>query len=344
MKSKNGFALLELLVVVSLFALIGSAVYVFVIAPPKTTAPISERPIGKGRALPPELPMVPPSLPPPVPSVQPPTSPTNVFVIEIENENDLNYQEIAKKFYGQHADVYDFLAFFYDFDVPGDQNQINIIVQNTVEGIGLNVFNHAASYGSKDRLRGIGVLKNMSSVPNDILVYNALLEEIIAHQWGVYIGSLQGSQGALPIQNLASPFHWTPCMSFPRKDITQPYWHGNLWQDNRDGSWTLVLQDPFTRPYKFDPFMLYLMGFLPPERVPNAMVIVPESGYQCIRGTSRQISINDIINVYGPRVPLANELQGKFSIAYILLTKKAQKITPGYMEKISRWSTTFPEV
>jgi len=71
---KKGFALLELLVVVSFFALIGSAVYVFVIAPPKTTTSISERPSREERTLPLE-PVVPPPPTTSPPTVLPPAQP-----------------------------------------------------------------------------------------------------------------------------------------------------------------------------------------------------------------------------------------------------------------------------
>ena len=40
---KKGFAFLELLVTISLLTLVGSAVYVFVIAPPKAPEPIVEK-------------------------------------------------------------------------------------------------------------------------------------------------------------------------------------------------------------------------------------------------------------------------------------------------------------
>ena len=103
---------------------------------------------------------------------------------------------------------------------------------------------------------------------------------------------------------------------------------------------------------RFDPFMLYLMGFLPPEKVPNATLLIPEGGYKqelcfpgkTIKATAKEITINDIIKRYGPRDPSYQDSQKEFSTAFILVVEKGKQPTPGAIDKLIEWDKKFPEV
>lgn len=277
--------------------------------------------------------------------------PPEPTIIEVDDENSIDLAAISKNFYAQNPDAYDFLGIFFDFGEIND-NQYHIQVKNTIKGTGTNQFDNTAYYGSKGNLLGIGVLGNANEYSEDRYAYNALTEELIAHYWGVYVGDLQDDRfSKLPVQNTIAPVHWTPCMSFPRKDTLQPYWKARQWKDSGDGTWTILTED-YLRTEKFDPFMLYLIGVLPPEKVPDAILISPpvdnKSRYcvenATIRGVAKKISIHDIINRYGKRIPSWQNSQKDFSASFVLLVRKGNKPSAGALEKLSRWSQNFPNV
>lgn len=295
-----------------------------------------------------------------------------VAVIEVDNPLNMPGIEkvVAKEFYKKYEDKYDFLGILFDFN---RRQYYHTTVKNNVQGIGSQnwyldgcngtcgiskldpnpIFDKTAEYGSKGKLLSIGVM----GIISDYIGRNddpSWIEEVIGHQFGVYVGSPHISSDPLHINSDESFGHWNNCMHFPRADVTQTYWRGNLWKDNGDGTWTRVDQDlnNFSKPLKFDPFMLYFMGFLPPEKVPNVVLLQPEGGFKSglcfpgktIKATPRQVSINDIIQKYGPRIPSYKDSQKEFSTAFILVVEKGKQPTPGALEKMAEWDKKFPEV
>jgi hypothetical protein len=99
--------------------------------------------------------------------------------------------------------------------------------------------------------------------------------------------------------------------------------------------------------------MLYLMGFLPPEKVPNAILLTPKGNNkeeQCssqqtpIEAEATTISINDIIKLYGPRTPSFRDAKKDFNIAFILLTRSGSEPSTISLNNIQRWAKGFPNV
>ncbi len=140
-------------------------------------------------------------------------------------------------------------------------------------------------------------------------------------------------------------------MSFPKeKNGHYDYWNAYTWQNNGDGTWTRT-KGYSLESTRLDPFMLYLSGFLSPERVPDATLLKPLSGdtTECnrlstIRATAQSISINDIIALHGPRVPSSKDSPKKFRTAFVLVVLKGSTPSSEMLKQLAAWSKSWPAV
>lgn len=120
-----------------------------------------------------------------------------------------------------------------------------------------------------------------------------------------------------------SPVHWgrfTQCSGSIMMYANSPYDIANL----GDGKFETraVLDKPFCD------LDLYLMGLLPPEQVKPFFVVlnpdVKESDLkigQPFHGTRKDVAIQDIIAVEGPRIPDSQHSQKDFRAAFVLVTR-----------------------
>ena len=77
----------------------------------------------------------------------------------IEN-GTLNLAAVAKQFYARFGDDYDMLHVVPDELFFAEASGRHEIIKNTIQGIGLPVFDNAAAYGSAGRLQGISVFRD----------------------------------------------------------------------------------------------------------------------------------------------------------------------------------------
>ena len=81
--------------------------------------------------------------------------------------NDLPRQEIAKEFLRLHKDEYDFLVIFsnFDFELPeAEAKAFYLEVKNDTQGIGKELFDDTAQFGSDGKLQGIIDMGNNSEL------------------------------------------------------------------------------------------------------------------------------------------------------------------------------------
>lgn len=255
----------------------------------------------------------------------------SVAVIEISGNYDKNLPNgkmnaepramIAREFYRTHADDYDFLVVFSSFEFKTqDALAFCLPIRNDVRGIGLNLFDNSALFGSKNRLRGyidMAALTRYSLQPLNPefeAVMSTLAHEIL-HVWGpqpkfrkdgVLREDLVGKDGA----------HWSYLLN---NGGSVEY--GAKWRDNGDGTFTSTAARSF-----YTPLDLYLMGLLDKSEVPDFSIInnpqidktKVNSVNETISGISEQVTIDDIIAAEGARVPDAAHSQKTFRIAFVL--------------------------
>ncbi|MDJ0655699.1 MAG: CARDB domain-containing protein, partial [Xanthomonadales bacterium] len=232
---------------------------------------------------------------------------------------------VAEAFYQNHDDEYDFLVVFsgFEFATPGAR-AFYLSIQNDVEGIGQDLFDNAALFGS-DRLQGYIDMAAFTRYELDSLeadfdsTLDTLVHEIM-HRWGVYPSYRDGA-GALNQDWLGfQDAHWSQYV-----DSGASVMGGAEWRDNGDGSFTAL---DIRRGYgEVD---LYLGGFLEPDPAASLFYIRnpdgdpdeywPTPGDQT-GGIAEQVTIQQIIDAEGPRVPSADQSQREFRAGFIFLTR-----------------------
>jgi len=155
----------------------------------------------------------------------------------------------------------------------------------------------------------------------------------LGHAWLAFVHADLG-EGASDQMLGRAQAHW----SFYLHSDGSPV-EGQRWIDHGDGNFTAVkLTD-----YQFSDLDLYLMGLMGPEEVEPWFLIedphdCPDSnleGKACaspsghgfkadqyrVKGTRRDITIKDVINVEGPRVPAYPDAPNAFDLSFILIKR-----------------------
>ena len=212
------------------------------------------------------------------------------------------------------ADAFDFAVLFHT-RTTGDGVPRSIGVKNDVAGINVATFDHAADYGSAGRLQQL-VFQNSHTLGLEI-------NHEIGHRWAAYLN--------LPALNLSAPngFHWGPSDHVGQMG-NGPYLlaeAGGYRVTNADDSENFVA-NPFSN------LELYLMGLARPEEVqPHRFVTDPSVSVQfdsvLPESSTRLVSIDDIVSVYGPRVPAMAASQNAFSAVYVVVSDRLLT-TPEY--------------
>ena len=239
--------------------------------------------------------------------------------------------EVAKAFLRSHADNYDFIVVFSNFEYETkDALAFHIGAQNKVSGLGKDLFDDTAEFGSKGKLQGYIDMAAMSRYNLNPyssgfdLVLQVFAHEFL-HQWGSY-AKVRGADGTLSDVLIGKDgAHWSFLL-----DSGASVEYGNQWQDNGNGTFTSVGSRQF-----YSPLDLYLMGMMKKEEVPPFFVIdspaidkkrLPENGVT-VSGARRNFTIDDVIAAEGPRSPDADHAQKEFRLGFVLLTRPGDTVT-----------------
>ncbi len=261
----------------------------------------------------------------------------NVTVMEVEGNydmenpegsiNSLPREEIAKEFLRTHPDIYDFFIIFTNFDflIPdADTKAFYLEVKNDIQGIGKPLFDNSALFGSNGRLQGIIDMGNISALATNPLdpkfeeTINLIAHEQM-HRWGANI-KFKDTNGNISTALLGKDgVHWSYLL-----DTDASVLYGNDWLDNGDGTFTSTGANRY-----YSSLDLYLMGIYDKTQVSPVLLIdntsydpsrMPEIGAK-ITGTTKFVTIDDIIAAEGERIPDASASQKAFKTAFIFITR-----------------------
>lgn len=241
--------------------------------------------------------------------------------------NDFPRQEIAKEFYKNHADSYDFLVIFsnFDFTMPEPAAKAFYLeVKNDTQGIGKLLLDNSVSFGSQGKLQGIIDMGNIGTKISDPV--NPGFENTIfllahesLHRWGASV-RFKEADGSLSAALLGKDgTHWSFLLNTYSSLL-----YGNEWHDNGDGTFTSVGTERYASPLD-----LYLMGFYDKSEVPPVLLIdnpdidsakLPEAGATAT-GALKTITIDDVIAAEGERIPSSAASQKAFRTAFIFITR-----------------------
>jgi hypothetical protein len=157
--------------------------------------------------------------------------------------NHIPRQEIAKEFFKTHKDEYDFLVIFtnFDFKMRPDAKAFYLTVKNDTRGIGQQLFDNSALFGSNGKLQGTIDMGNLSALVTDPL--NPQFEDLLDilsheldHRWGAYI-KFREANGNISAALLGKDMsHWSFLLNSYGSVL-----YGNQWQDNGNGTFTSLL-------------------------------------------------------------------------------------------------------
>ncbi|MBI4355554.1 MAG: hypothetical protein HY597_03770, partial [Candidatus Omnitrophica bacterium] len=244
--------------------------------------------------------------------------------------------QAAIEFYRTHPDTFDFLMFFPNLDHT--EGSFHSIVRNDTLGIGRTVMDNSLLYGSNHVLQSVTNYVNYATFPADprarIPGNNdsslSLIAQEAGHRWAAFAkfdtdpgpgvnssSALLGRQGA----------HW--CF-FHHTESVGPAngassLEGNTWSGT--GPWTSTeLTDGYS------PLDLYLMGLREAAAVPPLFYIANPTGTSAtcsatpttgvtIDGTQTTVTMQQVLEAMGPRVPDAANAQRTYRQAFVLLAQ-----------------------
>jgi hypothetical protein len=230
----------------------------------------------------------------------------------------------ANRFYQYFDDDYDFLVVRSALPLSNGAHGFNISARNDVSGIGVGLFDDTAEYGSGGRLQSATFI--------NFRLLGPLIHEL-AHNWANFLGpfgssfwnghwglsDVQGVLGgnAVFINDLGDGEYAVP---------------GNAGSSSWGGFYSMI--------------ELYLMGLVGQEEVPSHQVLINPSiirfddllGLVVAADRLDTVSIGDIIDIYGPRLPSHEDTPKAYRMATVVVSDRP--LTPvelTYHDRQAEW-------
>jgi len=269
----------------------------------------------------------------------------------------LDTVEVARKFYQTHPDNYDQLIIWTDTRVVDDAFAYEVTVANEVRGIGLSQFDASRDFGSAGRLRSYAVMDWIGKYPEDplqtFLGENntvSLLGQEVGHRWLAFLEfrDYRGERSeALLGRDQA---HWSFFM-----DSDASVMEGNDIEDLGGGSFRTT-----AAVRRYSRLDQYVMGLIPASQVPLFFYVdnpvnvaggreadsAPRVGVT-FNGTRRDVLIEDIIAINGPRFPSSVDSPRVHRQAFVFVVGQGRSQDDAQIAKVDRirraWETFFDQ-
>ena len=262
---------------------------------------------------------------------------------------------LTRKFYRSHSDSYDQLVVWSDAPVINDAFAYETTVKNEIRGIGVDTYDLAADFGSAGRLRSLVVMDWLGKYPDSptqkFLGENntvSVLGQESGHRWLAFLAFRDRNgerSNALLGRDLV---HWS---FFTDSDAS--VMEGNDIEDLGGGSFRTV--GAVQRYSRLDQ---YAMGLISDAAVPPFFYVESPTNMSSTRtnesspevgvtfnGTRRDVLIQDIIAIQGPRVPSAADSSRLHRQAFVYLVSSGRTADSGQISKLDTirraWETFF---
>ena len=240
---------------------------------------------------------------------------------------------ITRRLLASYPDVFDFVTIrFAGIVAPGEVGQNYVMVSNRVQGIGISLTpDGGLSFGSGGTLRGV---LQMGAGSSEI----ALMHEI-GHSACFYLDNSR-----LPLSNGYGH------INRPTTLLGQDNFSPSL-LEQEDGNF-LIGGNPSDRGTYRNPYSkleLYLMGLIGPTEVtPERFLLDPtvstDQGTLVPRGKTTLVTIDDLVAVYGPRVPDATSTAKTLRVGFVVLSDRPLMPAEVALEHLNAtWAESRPE-
>ena len=260
---------------------------------------------------------------------------------------------VAKKFYASHPDAYDQLVMWTDARLIQDAFAFEQTVSNDILGIGIPKFDAALEFGSAGRLHSVLVMDFLGKYPDDpqqrFLGENntvSVLGQEAGHRWLAFL-EFRPAGGGRSDQLLGrDDSHWSFFF-----DSDASVMEGNDIEDQGGGAFRTVAA---VRRYSL--LDQYAMGLVGPGQVPTFFYVdnptnmsvsrtsesAPQVGVT-FNGTRRDVRIEDIIAIHGPRIPAAADSPREFRQAFIYVSSAGRSPEASQVDKLDRIRRAWEE-
>jgi hypothetical protein len=264
---------------------------------------------------------------------------------------EADFVALARKFYQTHGDDFDqFVIFSNARTTESGTFAFEFTVANEVTGIGVDVFDASRDFGSAGRLRSIVNMDTLFKYPDDprqkFLGENntlSVLGQECGHRWLAYLEFRDGASNSTEMLG-RDQSHWSFFFDSDASNM-----EGNDISDLGGGAFRTV-----GAVSQYSELDQYAMGLRLPSEVGPMFLVRGASGSAespprigvDLRGTRKDIRIEDVISAMGPRVPSAATAQKSFREAFIYIVKGAPE-TSDELAKLERirtaWETYFSD-
>ncbi|MEO5763293.1 MAG: hypothetical protein ABIR28_13385 [Vicinamibacteria bacterium] len=250
-------------------------------------------------------------------------------------ETDIDLTAVGRAFYSSFGDDYQQLVVYTNRNyIPRSQGAFAYEnnVRNSISGIGRSSADYGAAYGSAAALESVVLMDaftKYSANATDRVVREETTLSVLAHEVGHrWLARARFNDGGVSSAELLGrqQAHWSFYMNSGGSHD-----EGNQIEDLGGG---LFRTGPSSQ--RYGPLDQYLMGIRPAVEVPPFFVIsnaaplngaqtaerAPESNVD-IRGTRKNVTVNDVIAALGPRQPAPAPNPAPWRMAFLFVTSGA---------------------
>ena len=256
----------------------------------------------------------------------------------------------SKRFYATHRDDYDQLVFWADTPVMSDAFAFETTVKNAITGTGLEAIDFAAQLGSAGALQSVINMDHLSKYPagpagkffgeNSTL---GILAHETGHRWLTRIHFRNHNRDISDDLLGRQRAHWSFFV-----DSDGSVMEGNEIEDLGGGAFRTR-----TTAEKYSRLDLYAMGLVRPDEVPSWFYVEsPIAAYDredgtianvTFTGTRRDVLIEDVLDVLGPRSPVAADSPRLHRQAFIYVRRSTAALNQQDLNKLGRIREQFGE-
>jgi hypothetical protein len=284
---------------------------------------------------------------------------SNALVEEFSSEEDFDRMALAKKFFRNHEDVYDFLVVFNAGQRQFSECADAIVIRNWALGLGLRAFGLAEEFdgtrdaGSAGRLQSMIYMGPLSRYPdnpeanvppntacgrNSVLT---ILGQEAGHRFGAYIRFLDPETNRRSTELLGrDAAHWS---YYLHTDAS--FLEGNQIQDKGQGQSPRFETTEIVK--RYSALDQYLMGLRSAEETPPTFLVRPPRSIDfpaahppqagiLFDGARFDVTVPMIVASEGPRLPPAAVSPRAFRFAFVLLVPAGSSPSAAEIAKLER--------
>ncbi|HEX2521133.1 MAG TPA: IPT/TIG domain-containing protein, partial [Terriglobia bacterium] len=257
---------------------------------------------------------------------------------------EVELSALARRFYQTHGDDYDQLVMFTNFPFNLDGAfafQMNL--KNEIRGINVPLEDFSATFGSQGNLQSFLTMNELAAYPDDpdaiFLGTNSavnILGHEAGHRWLAYVRFRDNNGQDSPDLLGRDQAHWSFFFNSAASVL-----EGNEIQDLGNGNFrTVAATDRYSR------LDQYLMGLREAFQVGPLFYVNNAGGTSTpssppaigvsFTGTRQEVTVDDIIEAEGPRIPAVAASPKVFRQAFILLVQRGAAPSSAEINKLNR--------